>query len=64
MKADDGSGRGVSNRDQMAIHCLQGVLANHELTHKGHSAAGGPQRAAEMAYEYADALIEASEKES
>ncbi len=64
MKADEGSGRGVTNRDQVAIECLQGILANHELTHKGHSAAGGPRRAAEMAYEYADALIEISQKES
>lgn len=64
MKADESSGTGVSIRDQVAIQCLQGILANPELTHKGHSAAGGAQRAVQMAYEYADALIEASEPKS
>jgi hypothetical protein len=63
MNDDQSGDRGISNRDQVAIQCLQGILANHELTHKGHSSAGGPRRAVEMAYEYADALIEASGQE-
>lgn len=53
--------RGIKIRDAIAIHLLQGILANPEFTKKGHSATGGPRRAADMAYEYADALIEASE---
>jgi len=56
--------RGIQVRDAIAIHCLQGILANPEFTKKGHSATGGPHRSAEMAYEFADALIEASTKQS
>jgi hypothetical protein len=64
---DTGSGlsrsasSGIQVRDEVAIHCLQGILANPEFTKKGHSATGGPRRAAEMAYEFTDALIEASQ---
>jgi hypothetical protein len=63
MNGDQDGVATLSTRDQVAIHCLQGLLANHEITHKGHSSAGGPRRAVEMAYEYADALIEASGQE-
>ncbi len=56
--------RGIQVRDGVALHCLQGILANSELTKIGHSGTGGPGRAAEMAYKFADALIEASTQEA
>ena len=56
--------QGIEVRDGVAIHCLQGILANSELTKIGHSGTGGPGRAAEMAYKFADALIEASTQEA
>ena len=46
---------GLGNRDYIAIHALQGIVANPEYAEASY------EQAATMAYGYADALIKQSE---
>ena len=56
--------RGIQVRDGVAIHCLQGILANPEFLQIEDAAdENGPVQAAKIAYKFADALIEASQLE-
>jgi hypothetical protein len=53
--------RGIHVRDWVATCCLQGILANerfNDITNKDQT---GRDKAARLAYEFADALIKVSE---
>ena len=64
MKATGLDEAGITNRDRAAAVCLQGILANHEFNRITNADADGRKKAAKLAYEFADALIEASEPNS